>query len=113
MLHPMPDRTNPRHPAFDYRRCAAYFVTICTHDRRRLFGAVRRGRMGLNAYGKIVAEEWERSEVMRDEIVLDAFVRRDANIDRREIHEAKRSKPPPRNRVHRSVRRGRRVAPGV
>ena len=70
----MPDRTNPRHPTFDYRRRAAYFVTICTHDRRRLFGTVRRGRMVLNAYGKIVAEEWVRSEVMRDEIVLDAFV---------------------------------------
>jgi REP element-mobilizing transposase RayT len=70
----MRDRTNPRHPAFDYRSHAAYFVTICTHDRRRLFGAVRRGRMACNAYGRIVVREWERSEAMRDEIVLDAFV---------------------------------------
>lgn len=70
----MPDRTNPRHPAFDYRSEAAYFVTMCTHKRRCLFGMVRRGRMVCNAYGRIVVREWERSEEMRDEIVLDAFV---------------------------------------
>jgi len=70
----MPDRTTPRHPAFDYRSEAAYFVTICTHWRRCLFGTVRRGRMVCNACGRIVVREWERSEAMRDEIVLDAFV---------------------------------------
>ena len=66
----MRDRTNPRHPFFDYRSCAAYFVTICTHQRRCLFGAIQEGRMNLNGYGKIVAEEWERSEAMRDEALL-------------------------------------------
>lgn len=70
----MPERTNPRHPSFDYRRAAAYFVTICTQDRRHLFGRVRRGRMRLNEYGRIVVAEWERSEKMRDEVILDAFV---------------------------------------
>jgi len=70
----MRDRTNPRHARFDYRASAAYFVTVCTDDRRCLFGRVRRGRMVLNEYGQIVANEWERSEEMRDEVVLDAFV---------------------------------------
>jgi REP element-mobilizing transposase RayT len=70
----MRDRTNPRHPTFDYRSPAAYFVTLCTYDRRCLFGTVRRGRMVLNACGRIAAREWTRSEAMRDEIVLDAFV---------------------------------------
>ena len=70
----MPERTNPRHAAFDYRSFAAYFVTICAHDRRCLFGVIRRGRMALNAHGRIAVAEWERSEAMRDEVVLDAFV---------------------------------------
>ena len=70
----MPTCTNPRHPAFDYRTSAAYFVTVCTHERRCLLGTVRRGRMALNEYGRIVVAEWERSETMRDEVVLDAFV---------------------------------------
>ena len=81
----MRNRTNPRHPAFDSRTFAAYFVTICalsearkcsegrTHDRRCLFGAIRDGQMILNGRGKIVASEWERSEAMRDEVLLDAF----------------------------------------
>ena len=70
----MPERTTPRHPSFDYRTFAAYVVTICTHDRRCLFGRVRRGRMGLNTYGRIVVAEWRRSEELRDEVVLDALV---------------------------------------
>ena len=70
----MPERTNPRHAAFDYRSFAAYFVMICAHDRRCLFGMIRRGRMALNAHGRIAVAEWERSEAMRDEVVLDAFV---------------------------------------
>ena len=28
----------------------------------------------LNAHGRIAVAEWERSEAMRDEVVLDAFV---------------------------------------
>ena len=70
----MSERTNPRHPGFDYRRRAAYFVTLCTTDRRCLFGEVQHGRMGLNELGTIALEEWERSEEMRDEVILDAFV---------------------------------------
>ena len=70
----MAERTNPRHPSFDYRSVATYFVTVCTHNRACLFGTVRRGRMVLNEYGQIVAEEWVRSEKMRGEVVLDAFV---------------------------------------
>lgn len=70
----MPERTNPRHATFDYRTSAAYFVTICAHNRQCHFGTVRRGRMVLNERGKIVAEEWERSEEIRDEVLLHAFV---------------------------------------
>lgn len=70
----MPDRKSPRHPFFDYRSIAAYFGTLCTKDRRCLFGEVVRGRMWLNDLGRIVAEEWERSETLRERIVLDAWI---------------------------------------
>ena len=70
----MPNRTSPRHPDFDYRTPAAYFVTVCAHDRRCLFGRIERGRMHLNEIGRIVAGEWQRSETMREEVILDAFV---------------------------------------
>lgn len=70
----MPERTNPRHSGFDYRRSAAYFVTICTQGRQCVFGGIQQGRVVLNETGRIVAEEWKRSEEMRDEVLLDAFV---------------------------------------
>jgi REP element-mobilizing transposase RayT len=69
-----PRRKSPRHPAFDYRSCAAYFVTINAYRGRHLFGRVVEGRMQLSPDGEIVREEWCRSEVIRETIVLDDFV---------------------------------------
>ena len=66
--------TSRRTDGWDYTQPAAYFVTICTEGRRCLFGAVERGRMFVNALGTIVAEEWHRSETIRDRVHLDAFV---------------------------------------
>jgi REP element-mobilizing transposase RayT len=68
------DRQSIRLPHWDYRTPAAYFVTVCTHERMCLFGEVVQGRMALNAYGRIVAEEWHRSPSIREEIETDAFV---------------------------------------
>ena len=59
---------------WDYARSAAYFVTICTQDRICLFGDVEEGRMLLNAYGQVAAEEWQRCEGVREEVNLDAFI---------------------------------------
>jgi hypothetical protein len=82
----MPNRTSPRHPDFDDRTSAAYVVTVCAlsdakkcpqgcaHDRRCFFGRIERGRMPLNEIGRIGTDEWERSEKMREEMILDAFI---------------------------------------
>jgi hypothetical protein len=67
------DRQSIRLRGYDYTRPAAYFVTACTHERRCLFGTIPDREMHLNALGRIVREEWQRSEDMRDEIILDAF----------------------------------------
>ncbi len=63
-----------RLPGYDYAQPAAYFVTLCTHDRACLFGTVRDGMMHPNEIGRAVDEEWRRSEDRRAEIVLDAYV---------------------------------------
>ncbi len=70
----MYDRKSPRHPQFDDRSLAAYFVTLCAHGRASLFGEVVEGEMVLNPFGRTVAEGWHRSEMLRDTVVLDAFV---------------------------------------
>ena len=68
------DRRSIRLPEYDYGQPGAYFITVCTQGRMCLFGDVVRGRMRLNAHGRIVAEEWHRTERIRDHVALDAFV---------------------------------------
>ena len=59
---------------YDYTQNGAYVVTICTHGRESLFGDIVDGEMRLNDFGRIVEEEWWRTETIRPEIELDAFV---------------------------------------
>jgi putative transposase len=61
---------------YDYSEEGAYFVTIVTHQREHLFGEVVDGEMRLNEFGKIVREEWFKTQDMRLQIELsdDEFV---------------------------------------
>lgn len=63
-----------RLPEAAYHAPGVYFLTICTQDRQRLFGEVRAGTMHLSAFGRIAAEEWQRTAEVRPYVVLDAFV---------------------------------------
>ena len=54
----LPNRRSIRLKGYDYTREGAYFVTICTQDRERTFGAVVKGEMRLNACGREVARCW-------------------------------------------------------
>jgi REP element-mobilizing transposase RayT len=52
---------------YDYSNPGAYFVTICSHQRRPLFGRIHDGVMTLNPVGEIVAETWrEQMEITID-----------------------------------------------
>ena len=67
-------RRSSRLRGYDYSRPGAYFVTICTHGRERLFGTVAGEAVRLNRYGIVAADEWVRSAEVRAEIELEAFV---------------------------------------
>lgn len=67
-------RRSIRLPGYDYSQSGAYFVTICAYQRQCLFGNVVDGRMVLNQYGAIVADEWQKSSVIRQEIELDGWM---------------------------------------
>jgi len=41
---------------YDYSQPGYYFVTICTQNRKNMFGEIKNGQMVLNEYGKIVDE---------------------------------------------------------
>ena len=68
------DRQTIRLQGYDYSQAGFYFVTICTHDQRMLFGEIDSGIMILNEYGKIVYNEWVKSEKIRNNIKMNTFV---------------------------------------
>ena len=51
-------RRSIRLPGYDYAQAGAYFVTVCTQDRRCLFGSVVNGDMSLNGAGHMVEKWW-------------------------------------------------------
>ena len=96
-------RRSIRLPGYDYGQPGAYFVTICAWRRLSLFGAVHDGVVTLNACGRIVVEEWERSESIRAEIALDAFI-----VMPNHVHGIVWIRSPQSNIDHISNRRGER-----
>jgi len=51
-------RRSIRLKGYNYSRAGAYFVTICTQNRKCLFGDIVNGEMVLNEHGKIVESVW-------------------------------------------------------
>jgi REP element-mobilizing transposase RayT len=68
------DRKSIRLPEYDYSGPGRYFVTVCTADRRCLFGAVAGERMTLNEYGLLVETCWRAIPEHFAHIELDDFV---------------------------------------
>jgi putative transposase len=67
-------RRSIRLNSYDYSSPGAYFITICAHRKRCVFGEIVDGRMHRNDCGDIVQEEWFRSATIRKEIQFDAWV---------------------------------------
>jgi len=65
---------------WNYANPGVYFITICTHDRKCIFGIVEsQSRVSppgitLSPIGKIVEQEWNKSFNIRAELFCDAFV---------------------------------------
>ena len=59
-----------RAPFWDYGWDAAYFITICTHERKCWFGHVLNGKMVLSDIGEIVHHEWLKTFEMRPDMNL-------------------------------------------
>ncbi len=59
---------------YDYSQAGAYFVTICAHNQRGLFGNIVNGEMKLSSIGKIVQREWNTTPARFPNVELDAFI---------------------------------------
>lgn len=66
-------RRSIRLKGYDYSQAGAYFVTIVTQGRERLFGEIVDEAMQLNQYGEIVREEWERTSLVRPRVEIGAY----------------------------------------
>jgi putative transposase len=67
-------RRSIRLKGYDYSQAGAYFITICTKNRKCLFGQVVNGEMILNEMGQIAYNEWLKTPELRPNVSLDVFV---------------------------------------
>lgn len=76
MNHPPKNqsRRSMRLQDHDYSKQGAYFITICTHQHKCLFGKITNDEMVLNPLGMIVREEWMQSSHIRTEIEMDECI---------------------------------------
>jgi len=67
-------RRSIRLRGYDYSQPGAYFVTLCTQKRKRLFGKILNGEMRLNDTGRMVVNHWERLAEKYCHVLLDEYV---------------------------------------
>ena len=67
-------RRSIRLKEYDYSEPNWYYLTICTHDKKNLFGEIKNGKMIMNDFGKIVNEEWLKTKALRKNVDLDEYV---------------------------------------
>jgi len=67
-------RRSIRLKGYDYTRPGAYFITIVTHHRERLFGRILNRRMRLSPFGEIARDAWLETVLHQPAVALDAFV---------------------------------------
>jgi REP element-mobilizing transposase RayT len=58
---------------YDYSQSGAYFVTICTHKSKNIFGDIVDGRMVLNKFGKMAELSWLDLSKHYSNIRIDIF----------------------------------------
>lgn len=70
----LPERKSIRLKDFDYTEAGAYFITINTFHRMKLFGNIDAGIVSLSPLGEIAKAEWLKLEVRFKGIFLDEFI---------------------------------------
>ncbi len=74
LMKQLPNRRTIRLQDYDYSQRGMYFITICTYQRKNLFGKIQKEEMILNDFGKIAYEEWFMTAKLRPNVSLGAFV---------------------------------------
>lgn len=69
-----PWRKNIRLAGYDYSEEGAYFITMCTKNRRKLFGEITEGKVILNQAGRLALDTWQELTQHFENISLDEFI---------------------------------------
>ena len=56
-----------------YTKIGAYFITICTYRKQRLFGNIKNSKVQLNSLGAIATDCWQQIPNHFSHIQLDVF----------------------------------------
>ncbi len=67
-------RRSIRLKGYDYTQPGTYFVTLCTRDRKFLFGDIVNGAMCLNDAGRLIADAWKWLSIQYPYVMLDEYV---------------------------------------
>lgn len=67
-------RQSIRLKGYDYAQPGFYFITMCTHYRKRLFGEIMNGVMVLNELGNITHQYWQEIPNHFPHATLDEFI---------------------------------------
>ncbi len=70
----LPKRKPTRLKGYDYSTPGAYFVTICTHQKKHLFGEIINAQMQFNNLGEIVNQEILKIKSHYPNIQIDKYV---------------------------------------
>ncbi len=69
-----PQRKRHRYPGYDYSQPGAYYFTIVSHSRDKLFGNIVDGKCEYNSFGKIVVTTWQGLAERYPYLLLDESV---------------------------------------
>ncbi len=67
-------RKNSRLKDYDYTLGGYYFITICTDDKKHIFGEIVEDKIQLNEIGKLAYKNIENLENVYDTVNVDKFV---------------------------------------
>jgi len=68
------NRRSIRLKGYDYSRPGYYYVTICTQDRKKLFGEIDDAIMRLNDAGQMIDQEWNQIPKRYGYVIIDKYV---------------------------------------
>jgi REP element-mobilizing transposase RayT len=67
-------RKSIRWKTYNYANNGAYFITVCTHNKKHLFGEIGDGKMILNGAGEIIDQWWKKLPEKFPGISIDEYV---------------------------------------